>query len=308
MSSSSQAHPMHSPNIIHHMAALNRQYPPNSLEAIRACLDADAPFIEVDIVALADGDYLLVHDLTLEGETTGRGEVGVLAAAEADSLYLRERDGEPSPYHPARLREVVALFAQHANTTARLQLDFKNVLPLADDAPLAWLVEIVEPISEQVIVSSGADWQLRRLRHLAPNLELGFDIQFYLDWRSPGAPVDPRLPPYRQGAYGYWDDHPLATTRLQSTPEYLADRCAMLVLLVPDVTTFYIDHRLLVQSLDDGFSWATALHNYGIKLDAWTLDVGNPIAEANARRLLEAGVDQFTTNTPTALRALLSIV
>ena len=36
-----------------------------------------------------------------------------------------------------------------------------------------------------------------------------------------------------------------------------------------------------------------------------SMDVGKPVAEANARRLLDAGVDQFTSNTPVALRNLL---
>jgi len=35
--------------------------------------------------------------------------------------------------------------------------------------------------------------------------------------------------------------------------------------------------------------------------------VGNPVAEANAVRLLTAGVDQFTSNTPAPLNYLLSM-
>jgi len=95
---------------------------------------------------------------------------------------------------------------------------------------------------------------------------------FYVDWRSPDEPVDPRVPPYRQSADGYWDDYILSVQRFWTTAEYLAERCELLTTLVPSVTTFYIEHRLLVQSLDDGFNWADALHRAGIKLDAWTLD------------------------------------
>jgi glycerophosphoryl diester phosphodiesterase len=80
----------------------------------------------------------------------------------------------------------------------------------------------------------------------------------------------------------------------------------MFAMLVPRISTFYIDHHLLAQSLDDGFNWAEALHSYGIKLDAWTLDADKPIAAENARRLYNAGVDQFTTNTPAALSTLLN--
>jgi glycerophosphoryl diester phosphodiesterase len=287
------------------MAALDGQYPPNSLESIRACLDAGAAFIEVDITALADSDYLLVHDEMLESETTGIGTVAQCSLAESAQLFFKSADGSTSPCRVPRLTEVVDLLLQYRGGS-RVQLDYKNVVPFSDPEPLHRLVRIIEPLGDRVIVSTGADWQLRRLRKLAPWLELGFDVHFYVDWRLPGESVDPRVPPYRQGAYGYWDDHILSMQRLWTTAEYLAERCEMLTTLVPGVTTLYIDHRLLVQSLDDGFNWAAALHMAGIKLDAWTLDADNPAAVVNARRLLAAGVDQFTTNTPAELAAVLA--
>lgn len=293
------------PIIVHHMAALDGQYPPNSLESIRACLEAGAAFIEIDITALADSDYLLVHDETLESETTGAGPVGQCSKAESDRLFFKNGDGSATSYPVPRLGEVVDLLRQHPEG-ARVQLDFKNVIPFSDPEPLHRLVRLIEPLGDRVMVSTGADWQLRRLRRLAGWLELGFDIHFYMDLRFPEEPVDPRVPPYRQGVYGYWDDHPLALQRFWTTAEYLAERCEMLTTLVPGVTTFYIDHRLLVQSLDDGFNWAEALHDAGIKLDAWTLDTDDSAAVANARRLLAAGVDQFTTNTPAELAAILA--
>jgi glycerophosphoryl diester phosphodiesterase len=289
---------------VHHMAALNGQYPPNSLASIRACLEAEAAFIEVDITALADSDYLLVHDETLEAETTGVGAVAQCSMAVSEGLFFKSKEGNASAYHVPRLSQVVELF-QHFPGQSRLQLDLKNVIPFSDDEPLRRLVRLIEPLGDRVIVSSSADWQLRRLYRLAYWLELGFDIHFYIDWRLPNEPLDPRVPPYRQGAYGYWDDHPLSLQRFWPTAEYLAERCEMLTTLIPSVTTFYVEHRLLAQSLDDGFNWAAALHEAGIKLDAWTIDAHNPIAVANATRLLGAGVDQITTNTPTELAAAL---
>jgi glycerophosphoryl diester phosphodiesterase len=293
------------PIIVHHKAALDGQYPPNSLESIRACLEAGAAFIEIDIMALADSDYLLVHDETLEAETTGAGPVGQCSLADSGNLFIKNADGSASTCQVPRLSEVVQLLLDYPNSS-RLQLDYKNVIPFRDPEPLHRLVHLIEPLQDRVIVSTNADWQLRRLRRLAEWLELGFDIHFYIDWREPGEAVDPHVPPYRQGAYGYWDDHPLALQRFWTTAEYLAERCDTLRTLLPGVTTFYVDHRLLVQSLDDGFNWAEALHSADIKLDAWTLDADNSTAVANARRLLSAGVDQFTTNTPLELAGIIA--
>jgi glycerophosphoryl diester phosphodiesterase len=291
------------PLIVHHMAALDGTYPPNSLEGIRACLESGASFIELDIIPLAAGDYLLVHDPELDSETTGTGAVNQASVEQIRPLLIKSKHG-PTPFHVPLLSEVVALFSQYSTPT-RLQLDFKDVIPFAGDEPLRRLLDIIQPLGERVIVSTGADWHLRRLRKLAPWLDLGFDIHFYVDWRLPGETIDAHVPPFRQGVYGYWDDHILATRRIWSTAEYLAERCELLTQLIPRISTFYIDHKLIAQSLDDGFNWAEALHNYNIKLDAWTLDTTNPNAVINARRLLNAGVDQFTTNTPAELAALL---
>jgi glycerophosphoryl diester phosphodiesterase len=127
-----------------------------------------------------------------------------------------------------------------------------------------------------------------------------------MDLADPRQHRSPTDYPRHLGVYGYFDDHPLAAQDTWSTAEYLEDRLQSLLRLVPDVCAFYINHRFLAQSLDDGFNWAAALHEVGVVCSAWTLDVGKPEAEANAKRLLEAGVDQFTSNTPMALRKLLS--
>jgi glycerophosphoryl diester phosphodiesterase len=291
------------PIIVHHMAALDGAFPPNSLEAVTACLEARAAVIEVDITALATDDYLLVHEPRLDVETTGRGAVGTLPADLAADLRIRWR-ATSTDYRVPLLSQVVDRCLDFPGGS-RLQLDFKDVLPFASQEPLDRLVRLIAPLGERVTVSSEADWQLRQLRARAPWLDVGLDIHFYLDWREnrPAPEVDGY--PRQRGFYGYWDDHPLATWGRWSAADYLSDRSATLCGLVPGASTFYVNHRFLVQSLADGFSWADTLHSRGIKLDAWTVDATNSEAVANARRLFADGVDQFTTNTPGALANLL---
>jgi glycerophosphoryl diester phosphodiesterase len=186
-----------------------------------------------------------------------------------------------------------------------LQLDYKNVIPFADPEPLQRLVDLIQPLGDRVIVTSGADWQLRKLRKLAPWLMLGFDVMGYIGWKPPEESRDPRELPKALGAYGYYDDHILASKRYVPTADYLRDRCESLASLVPDVSAFYLEYPLIAQSLKDGFNWAEALHEHGIKLDAWTMDVTNLVAVQDLPPLLAAGVDLFTTNTPLALAQLL---
>ncbi len=294
--------PVRPPVIVHHKGALDQTaFPPNSLETLAASVEAGAAFVEIDVTALQADDYLLVHDADLAAETTGAGAVAKCAVADIRDLRIKV-DGAATAYHVPTLSEVVALLR---GSSTRLQIDYKNVYPFPDDEPLERLIRLIEPLGRGVLVSTGADWQLRKLRTLAPDLDLGFDIHFYIDWQDPAQPRHPEVYPRQLGAYGYYDDHPLATRQIWSKADYLADRCGALIGLVSKASAFYVDHKLLAQSLDDGFNWAKALHAAGIKCDAWTLDVGDPQAEANAKRLLAAGVDQFTSNTPLALAALL---
>jgi len=296
--------PIRPPVIVHHQAALDEGETrvPNSLEAIAACLDAHAEFVEIDVTALRDADYLLVHDPLLEAETSGDGPVAECSAA--DARRLKFRCSSESAVSVPLLSDVVALFAQRASDT-RLQLDFKNTRPFPDDEPLQRLAQLLEPLGSRALVSTNADWQLRKLRRIAPWLDLGLDIHFYLDWQEPDRARAPETYPRQYGAHGYWDDHPLAREKFWSAADYLGDRCASLVGLVPGVSTFYVSYRLLRRSLDDGFNWAAALHAQGIKLDAWTMDVTSRGAMSALQRLYDAGVDQFTTNTPRALAAAL---
>jgi glycerophosphoryl diester phosphodiesterase len=291
--------------IVHHMAALDDgPNPPNSLEAVEQCLLEKAPVIEVDITPLAGDDFLLVHDPDLESETTGSGPVNNCPPAQAKSYRLKHRD-TVTELPPALLTEVVKVFLAYPGET-RLQLDYKAVFPSTDDEPLRRLIRLIEPLGKRVIVSSGADWHLHKMRRLAPWLDLGFDIGFYLDWRDPAWEVDPRMPPYQRGAYDYHDDHILARMRQLPAAAYLAERCDSLALLVPGSSTWYVSHYVIARGLDDGFNMAVWLHEHGLKLDAWTLDADKPMAVANALRLRDAGVDLFTTNTPNALASLLN--
>jgi len=97
------------PVIVHHMAALDESpFPPNSLEAVSACLQANAAFIEIDVMPLRAEDYLLVHDPVLENETTGSGPVDSIMPDDAVNLFIKHR-GAAAPYRPALLSQIVRL-------------------------------------------------------------------------------------------------------------------------------------------------------------------------------------------------------
>jgi len=288
--------------LVHHAANRDHAYPRGCLEGLRACLESGARFIEVDISPLADGDFLLYHDGHLDGGTTGQGSVAACTIACARDLRLLWKD-ELTPYAPGTLSQALDLLALHSQTS-ELQLDLKLHAPLTE-AVLAGLTRMLEPYGDRVRVSSAGDWVIRSLQMLAPRLRLGYDPMLYIE-PDTGDAKDRRRPPYRVGAYGYRDDHPLAMMRWGSPADYLSARAEALWTQVPIAgAIWYIRASLLGCMLDDGFDWISYLHRRGAEVDTWTLDVGEPEQVTLARRLAGAGVDRITTNEAPALAVAL---
>lgn len=302
---------------IYHAATLAGRHPPSSLSGLAACLDAGAAIVEIDLVPLADGDFALLHDISLDATTDGRGSVAGLTAEKVRGWRLRRSTdrgrGTLSGESVGTLSEAVALVAARGGL-AELQLDLKPHLPLTD-AVLKGLLQQIRPIQHCVRVTSVADWALRRLRALDAGLALGFDPLLYLDVERPPAnhaadrassSEKPSLsvPPYHTGAYGYLDDHPLATERWGSGREYLAARAEGLAAQAA-VDIWYVRATLLARMLDDGFDGIDWLHRQGIQVAAWTLNPDQPHHIALARRLSALGVDRITTDDPEGLAAAL---
>jgi len=180
-----------------------------------------------------------------------------------------------------------------------LELDAKDLAPWPS-AAAERLARLVEPVRDRVVVTSPADWNLRRLLRADPGLAIGFDPQFHLDWtRSPEALSPPR------GAYGYLDAHPLARRRALPVADYLRERLEELLRLVPGVRELHLRLAFFERMLSDGLhdDAVAVLHGAGSLADVWTLDAGTPRWRQRLARAIEAGVDIVTTNTPRELAA-----
>ncbi len=287
------------PLLIHHAATLGGRFPPSSLSGLAACLAAGAAVVEVDLIPLAGGDFALLHDGRLGAGTDGAGPVAAVTAEQVRSLRLRWR-GALTNERAGTLSQAVALVAAHSGL-AELQLDLKPHAPLTD-AVLADLLRIIQPIRAQVRVTSVADWALRRLGELDPGLAVGFDPLLYLDLQrgqEPGADSG-RIPPRHTGAYGYLDDHPLATERWGTAQAYLEARAESLAAQVA-ASIWYVRAALLARMLADEFDLVGWLHRRGIAVAAWTLNPDQPHHIALARQMIALGVDRITSDDPAGL-------
>lgn len=274
----------------HRLLSGTHPHPPNSIAALRRLLRDGAEVVEFDIGRTRDDRFVLLHDATLERETTGSGPLRALTEAQFTALRLRDSD-EPG----ATLAQVVEVLRE-VGRPLKVQVDLKEVEPLAPASGRV-VLEAIAPLRAnphlRVVVGCLGDWNLRALRRLDPTLAVGLDFMLYLD-----APVDElvRLPA-RVNAYGYLDDHPLGFRRLQSPRAYLEDRLETLLELVPGAVEFYVRKEFLAQALADGVNPIEVIHtrNPGALADVWTFHAKEPGVTEALRTALEAGADQITS-------------
>lgn len=267
-------------------------HPPNSLAALRRVLADDAEVIEFDVGLTLDQRFVLLHDATLERETSGRGPLRQVTEAQFKSLLLRDSE-EPT----ATLAEVVGVL-RAVRRPLKVQVDLKELEPISDGVGGA-LLEAIAAMREHprisVVAGCLGDWNLRILRRLDSGLAVGLDFAYYLD-----APVDGLMRwPSRLNAYGYLDDHPLGYRRLLSPKAYLEDRMEVLLELVAGASEFYLRKEFLLQALADGLNPIQFIHERkpGALVDVWTLHAHEPNLERVLFAALEAGADQISSPT-----------
>ncbi len=277
-------------------------HPPNSLSALLEVLAGGVEVIEFDVHAIADGHYLLIHDDTLDRETTGNGKVARCTAASVHALRLRGSDEAP-----ALLSDFVPLLAAHRRPL-KVQVDLKDAFPLSAEEAGGFL-RAIAPLSANphlsVVVGCVGDWNLRTLRRLNPALAVGLDILLYLDVP---VPEFPRLP-LRVNVYGYLDDHPLGYAPTLPVSEYLVDRLESLCTLVPGAGEVYLRAEFILKAIADGINPIEVVRRQlggAVVVDAWTLNADHPRAGERLHSLLHAGVDQITTDSAQQLPPLLA--
>src|SRR5690606_37315253 len=106
-------------------------------------------------------------------------------------------------------------------------------------------------------------------------------------------PREEGVPPFRVGAFGYLDEHPLAAQRWGELKDYLEARAEALIQQVPSEITWFINAQLLDEASAAGFNWVKFLQDSGNTTNAWTLDMGRVEL---AKKMVGLGVDFITTN------------
>jgi glycerophosphoryl diester phosphodiesterase len=232
--------------------------------------------VEVDLVVTSDKGFAVLHDLTLDRETTGRGPVAATADADIRSLNLRGNSGEPIADKVMLLDDLCALMAQGGvHPDALLQLDYKEDETVLDARAIENFARATRPVARNMIVSSGSATAITMLTAAVPGIQSGYD------------PSDEK----RFSAA-------LAAGTLQG---FVDDAIAAL----PEADMIYLYWEMVTLSADAGFDIVDAFHRNGKRIDAWTIREANAETKPKVARLLELKVDQITTDDPEGLKALM---
>jgi glycerophosphoryl diester phosphodiesterase len=287
--------------LIHHAANSGHTAPPGSLSALEHCLKAGAAVVEIDLIPLGDGSFALLHEQDLAVETDGMGKAPQMRREQVQGLRYR-LNGKITDEPVGFLEGAVELLAAYSQTQ-RLQLDLKPFTPFSGPL-LQHFLALIEPVKSRVQVTSVADWAVRALAAAAPGLSLGFDPLLYLDLVE-DKPRPENIPPFRVGAYGLLDDHPLSSFKWGSLGDYFAARASALLSQAVPGCDWFIRAEVLKMALEAGFDWIDFLHQQGSAVDGWTIDVEQPDHIELACYLADRGVDALTTDSPSQLAQLM---
>ncbi len=226
--------------------------------------------VEIDLNPLADGGFAVLHDATLDRETSGTGPVAALTGAALAALWRRAEDGGLRPEPVATLDALVPALAGAA-PGALLQLDLKVGAAALTPAHVAGFARAMGPVAGHVIVS-GEDPRALRALAGASGVAIGYD-------------------PCSAAA--------LAALRADRDGPGFAARA---LAAMPEARMIYLAADLILAVLDEtGFDLIAAMHAAGKPVDAYTLPGAGPGDVARARRLVALGADQITCDAPANL-------
>lgn len=232
--------------------------------------------VEVDLVIHADNGMAVLHNLSLERETTGTGLVRETPAAALRELNLRGNDGAPIADKVMLLEDLAEMIARDgAHPGGLLQLDYKEDAAALTPAVIESFAATLVPVARHFILSSGDAEAVRILTDAVSGLRIGYD-------------------PCHDGAL----------ERLMASRDYagfVADGLAA----SPNAEMIYLEYRLVLAADRDAFDIIAAFHAAGRRIDAYTVKLADADGIAVIGRLLELKVDQITTDDPEGVAAAL---
>jgi len=128
----------------------------NTLAAFRNSIAMGITILETDVRVTKDGEFILLHDETVDRTTNGHGRIGDLTLTQVQTLDAGSGESVPT------LRDALRVVR---GTGTRLLLDMKPGTPLEPVLQLVWS----ERAGQNVVFGLRSPVQATRLHQLAPD-------------------------------------------------------------------------------------------------------------------------------------------
>ncbi len=230
--------------------------------------------MELDLQVRADGGFVVMHDQTLDRETTGTGRVADMDGAALSAIPYRQQP------RPLILSEELADLLPEAHPEALLQFDMKNDLAQIGPRGVAHLVDHFADHSGAIIFSGACLSLIRALAQAMPDVLRGID------------PTDRLLDLWRQEGPRAVEAALLTELRGGTDPDMV-----------------YLQWEMVVALAAEGLNLVALSQAEGVRVDAWTHCLSVPAlgftkAEWHSfRALMALGPDQITTDEAIATEA-----
>jgi glycerophosphoryl diester phosphodiesterase len=230
--------------------------------------------LEVDLVVHGDGGMAVLHNLTLDEETTGTGAVRATGAATLRALHRRANDGRVLSDRVMLLEDLCATLGRDPpHPDALLQLDFKEDMAALDAGVVAAFGAAIGALGPHMILSGGDLDAVTALVGAAPGLRMGYDP-------CHGGSLETLR---ESGDFAGWIEAALAAA--------------------PGAELIYLAHKIVTAADKAGVDLIDLVHTAGRRVDAYTIQQVTPASLALVQRLVALRADQITTDDADRLYA-----
>jgi glycerophosphoryl diester phosphodiesterase len=227
--------------------------------------------MELDLRVRADGGFVVIHDETLDRETTATGILAKLTQNDLDGVKYRQS------HSPLILSEHLASLIPSAHPNALLQFDMKDDLVAIGQTGLKHLEKYFGEITAPIIFSGGCADLISELSRRLPHVPRGID------------PTDRLVLIFEAQGIGATEAALRAELRSSSAPD-----------------TCYLHWELVLEAQKQGLDTVELCHAEGVKVDAWTYTLADPSKGfsdqewAQFQALMTLNPDQITTDEAVA--------
>ncbi|WP_425430621.1 glycerophosphodiester phosphodiesterase family protein [Devosia indica] len=161
------------PDQVHAHRGASALAPENTIAAFRKAAEQGAKWVELDVALLSDGTLVVIHDVTIDRTTSGRGALGDMRRADLEGLdagswFDVKFVGEPLPTLDAVIAELGKL-GLNANVEIKQHAHHRSLDQLVQTVQAA----IARRASQtEIMISSFDPAALQAMHTLEPELEM----------------------------------------------------------------------------------------------------------------------------------------